>query len=372
MVLSAAQKRQKRAVRAMFDSLGVAALVATIGCGQAQAPKPAETAPPPPADSGLRAYVSDETGGNVVIVDPEVGKVVSTIAVGKRPRGLRLSPDGKVLYVALSGSPIAGPGVDESKLPPPDRAADGIGVVDLASGKVIKTLDSGPDPESFDISPDGKMLYASNEDAATLTVLDLESGKILAKVKVEEEPEGVQVSPDGAEVYVTCEGGSSVFAIDTKTHKVLGRMKTAERPRGIAFSADGKVAYVSAENGSAVAVIDTAARKVTHTIAIAKTDAMPVPPKPMGVVLTPDGKELLVALGRAKAIAGIDTATHAVTRTLEDVGTRIWGISLSKDGKKLYTANGSSGDISVVDIATGKIDRKISVGGSPWGFAVAK
>ena len=58
--------------------------------------------------------------------DPEAGTVVERIAVGKRPRGIRLSRDGKQLLVALSGSPIAGPGVDESKLPPPDRAADGV------------------------------------------------------------------------------------------------------------------------------------------------------------------------------------------------------------------------------------------------------
>ena len=41
--------------------------------------------------------------------------------LGKRPRGIRVSPDRTQLYIALSGSPISPPGVDESKLPPPDR-----------------------------------------------------------------------------------------------------------------------------------------------------------------------------------------------------------------------------------------------------------
>ena len=63
--------------------------------------------------------------------------------MGKRPRGVKLSHDGKLLYVALSGSPRAAPGVDESKLPPPDRAADGVGVVDLATRKLIRTYASG-------------------------------------------------------------------------------------------------------------------------------------------------------------------------------------------------------------------------------------
>ena len=116
--------------------------------GPAPAPPAAPAAPKPPAPGAVRLYVSDETGGNVVVVDPEEGTVVERIAVGKRPRGIRLSRDGKQLLIALSGSPIAGPGVDESKLPPPDRSADGIGVLDLASHKMVRTYDSGQDPES--------------------------------------------------------------------------------------------------------------------------------------------------------------------------------------------------------------------------------
>ena len=82
--------------------------------------------------------------------------------LGKRPRGIHASRDGKTIYVALSGSPIAGPGVDESKLPPPDKSADGIGVFDIASGKLIKTIAAGSDPEEFDLSKDGTVLYTSN------------------------------------------------------------------------------------------------------------------------------------------------------------------------------------------------------------------
>jgi len=50
--------------------------------------------------------------GDLSVVDVATKKVLATIALGKRPRGSALSPDGALLYVALSGSPIAGPGVD--------------------------------------------------------------------------------------------------------------------------------------------------------------------------------------------------------------------------------------------------------------------
>ena len=120
----------------------------------------------PSALRGAELYVSDETGGAVIVIDTATNKVLERIAVGKRPRGIRVSHDGATLLVALSGSPIAGPGVDESKLPPPDRKADGIGVVDLVTRELVRTLQSGQDPEAFDLSPDGKTLYVSNEETA--------------------------------------------------------------------------------------------------------------------------------------------------------------------------------------------------------------
>ena len=143
-----------------------------------------------------RLYVSDETGGNVVIVDPDRQQVVARIAVGKRPRGIQVSPDHSTVYVALSGSPIGGPNVDESKLPPPDRRYDGIGVVDLAAQKLVRTYQSGADPETFALYHDGRMLYVSNEDTGHLSAVDLKSGSLRGTVAVGSEPEGVAVSDD--------------------------------------------------------------------------------------------------------------------------------------------------------------------------------
>src|SRR5204863_4874281 len=125
------------------------------------------------AQAAPLVYVSTEEGGEVIAIDPATAAVAARIPVGKRPRGLKISPDGKHLYVALSGSPRLPPGVDESKAPPADRTADGVGIIDLATHKVVRTLSSGQDPESFDVSKDGKTLYVSNEESAEITILDL-------------------------------------------------------------------------------------------------------------------------------------------------------------------------------------------------------
>ena len=356
----------RRSLFVLFSALAVAA-----GCGGRTSESPS-TASPPPVPSGPRVYVSDEPGGRVAILDPEAGKVVGALAVGKRPRGIRLLADGQQLLVALSGSPIAGPGVDESKLPPGDRKADGIGVVDLRALKVSRILRSGQDPESFALSTDEKTVYVSNEDSAEMSAVDLASGEVRAHVKVGEEPEGVAVRPDGHVVYVTCEGANGVVAIETTSLKEIARVPTGARPRGVVFTSDGAKAFVTAENGGVVTVIDAQVHQPLATIALPRPVGAQVPPRPMGLVLSPDGRTLYVTNGRAKSISVIDVGSLKVTATYEEVGARPWGIGISPDGRTLYTANGSSGDVSIVDAATGKVVRRIPVGGSPWGIAVGR
>lgn len=363
-----------RTLRTIAGITMVSLAFGAVSCSR-EAPAPASTAAPaatptPAPPPGPRLYVSDEIGGAVVIVDPVGGQVVERINVGKRPRGIRVLRDGNTLLVALSGSPIAGPGVDESKLPPADRAADGIGVVDLKTRKIVRVLPSGQDPESFDLSPDEKTLYVSNEETAEMSVLDMSTGALEARVKIGEEPEGVTVRPDGREVWVTCEGDNRVYAVDTATLKVVARIPTGARPRMIVFTRDGKTAFVTNENSASVAVIDTATHKPESKdgVTFPKIEEAQTPPRPMGAVLTPDGQTVLVSLGRASAIATIAVADRKVAGIITGVGARPWGIDVNTDGTRAYTANGPSGDISVIDLASKKVERKVQTGGSPWGL----
>src|SRR6478735_3186981 len=68
-------------------------------------------------------YVSNERSGDVTIIDGATNEVLATVPVGKRPRGIHCSPDGKQVYIALSGSPRMGPGVDRERAQA-DKSAD--------------------------------------------------------------------------------------------------------------------------------------------------------------------------------------------------------------------------------------------------------
>ena len=368
--LSAVMGEILRSLRSLrMTALCTAALVTACGKEQPSLGGRSDTTAEAPASalpSGGLAYVTNEDSQELSVIDTRTDSVVATIPVGTRPRGVRVSRDGKTVYVALSGSPKCPPTMpdEECEKLTADKSKDGIAVVDVATRKVRRVLPGGSDPETFDISQDGATLFVSNEDVNTASIVDISSGKVRATVPVGREPEGVRLQPDGSVVWVTGETDHNLTLLDTQTGKVVGQVGVGKRPRDLAFSPDGKLAYVTSEIDGTVWVIDVPARKATKVIQLPKDS------KPMGVVVSSDGKRVYVANGRGGTVSLIDAATNTVRATVP-VGQRPWGIALSPDESKLYTANGPSNDVTVVDAEKMQVIKKIPAGKIPWGVAVA-
>jgi PQQ-dependent catabolism-associated beta-propeller protein len=296
-------------------------------------------------------YVSSEKDDALTLIDTGTLAVKGTIATCKRARHVQLTPDRK-LMVACTDS----------------NAAD---LIDLATGKSLRRVPLGDEPEAFDISPDGKTVYVSNEDAGEASFIDFASGKVLRTVKVGGEPEGVKLSADGKTLYVTSEVASLVHVIDTATGKLLKNIKAGKRPRRMAFNAGGTELWVTNELDASLSIIDTAKQEVVGTIKFEVKGARAEDISPVGIQMTRDGKRAFVALGRANHVAFVDVASRKVTN-LVLVGKRAWNVALDKAEARLYVVNGLSDDITVVDVAAAKAIKSIPVGRVPYGLVVVE
>ena len=321
--------------------------------------------------------VSNEKSGDLTVINGLDFKVTATIPVGKRPRGVHASPDGKTLYVALSGTPIeAPPKLDASGNPifskghdddeeeaKADKAADGIGVVDMARRSFLRKIPAGSDPEQFALSADGRRLYISNEDVGAASVVNIADSRVEHLIPVSREPEGVGVNPNGGSFYVTCETAGDIFAVDIQTCKVIGHIRVNPRPRSVDFLPDGSRAFIPSESTGEMNVVDSVNHLLLNTVALPKGS------RPMCVKVALDGKKVYVSTGRGGAVCVLDARTLTVLDTIK-VGKRPWGIAISPDGKNLFSANGPSDDVSVVDLAVDKEVARVKAGASPWGVVV--
>src|SRR5689334_340050 len=83
--------------------------------------------------AGPLAFVSNERDGTITVIDTATDRVYSTIKVGGRLRGIRLSPDKQKIWVAISYPSNQSQGEDK------------IAEIDL-NGHVIAKYEAGTDP----------------------------------------------------------------------------------------------------------------------------------------------------------------------------------------------------------------------------------
>jgi len=316
-------------------ALGGAALIGAAGVTR---PAAAET-----------IYVTNEKGNTVSVIDGDKLEVIKTIPVGERPRGFVMSKDYKTLYICASDS-------------------DEIEAIDLDTDNVT-SLVSTPDPERIDISPDGKFLFASNENDNLVSVIDIGAQRVVDQIPVGVEPEGMAVSPDGKFVVNTSETTNMAHVIDIAQKKIIANVLVDPRPRVAMWKKDASQVWVSSEIGGTVSVIDASNFSVLKKISFAVQGLNQEAIQGEGIAFTPDEKTAFVALGPANRVAVVDTQTYEVKDYIL-VGQRVWNITMDSSGARLYSANGLSNDVTVIDVASMQPIKSIPVGEEPWGAAV--
>jgi len=132
-------------------------------------------------------YVADMEADGVFLVDGDSFKQIGFIPTGRGAHGLYPSRDGTRLYVTNRGTHMG------------DVKAHGpgsISVIDFATRKVEKTwsIPGGGSPDMGNVSGDGKYLWVSGRFDRVVYAIDTETGEVKT-VAVGREPHGLAVWP---------------------------------------------------------------------------------------------------------------------------------------------------------------------------------
>jgi YVTN family beta-propeller protein len=177
----------------------------------------------------------------LAIVDLAAG-TSSELTLDMRPNDVGLSRDGRTVYV-LGCKAYCTTGTIE--------------VIDVASQNVTATIDVGPGPYRFALSPDGRRGYSTNLGGPSLSIVDLAGRTVRATLPVGIEPTGLAVAPDGARVYVSSNRTGALTVASGDGEAVLVTVQVPGAARDLVVSPDGRRAYVSTSAPNAVVVLDT-------------------------------------------------------------------------------------------------------------------
>jgi YVTN family beta-propeller protein len=141
---------------------------------------------------------------------------VTHVAVGPKPEGLDVSPDGRELWVGHNDD-------------------GGVSVIDTETNKVKEAFKAGGVPIRIKFTPDGKRVLISSPTTGDLVVFDAATRKELKRFAVGEAAVGIAVSADSRRAFVASMATGKVTAVDLETLAVAGTVQTGQGPDGLAW-----------------------------------------------------------------------------------------------------------------------------------------
>jgi YVTN family beta-propeller protein len=162
------------------------------------------------------------------------------------------------------GPPPGGPGG-----PPPGAPPQGPGP---RLTWEVTNVPAGHGVEGFDVSPDGKEIWAANARDATVTIIDIATKKATQTIAIPVKGANrLKFTPDGKHVLISAlgargAGDSSLVVLDAATHKEVKQLNLGGGAAGILMAPDGSRAYVAVSSADKIAVIDLKTLEVVGEI----------------------------------------------------------------------------------------------------------
>ena len=231
-----------------------------------------------PGDTGNGIAVYSFVDGKVT---PERFIAIEPQAIAHEQRvaiGLQKTPAGTAIPYPAGLALVSAEGHD--RLLVANNLSDNVVLLDLASGRVLKSFDLSTSdlvPSSFPYTcvatRDGRRAWCSLWNASQVAELDVTEGKIVRWIKLKEpddpiapgsHPTAMLLSPDGKSLYVALSNMDIVAVVSTENGVPFTLLRTAVRnqnfagtyPIALAQSADGNHLFVSDASLNAVEVLD--------------------------------------------------------------------------------------------------------------------
>jgi YVTN family beta-propeller protein len=166
---------------------------------------------------GQRGYTANVGPGTVSALDLVARKTLAIIPISRQTQRISLSMDDHWVFTA-------------------DQSAPRLAVIDTSTN-TVKTWIKLP-TVAYGTAPtlDGRWLLITLPDADAVGVLDIHSMKMARTVKVDKMPQEILVRPDGKVAYVSCMASGKIAAINLKTWNVDKLITAGPQADGLAWA----------------------------------------------------------------------------------------------------------------------------------------
>ena len=168
--------------------------------------------------TGHALLASCEFGAKLVVVDLDHERVTRSVQLrgGAMPQDVKLSPDGRVFYVA-------------------DMASNGVWLVGAHRFRRLGFVHTGLGAHGLYPSRDSRRLFVSNRAEGSISVISFRTRRPVRKWRLPGggSPDMGGVSANGRVLWLSGRYDSEVYAISTRTGRLIKRIPVGTGPHGL-------------------------------------------------------------------------------------------------------------------------------------------
>lgn len=291
------------------------------------------------------------------------------------PHGIRVSPDGKALFLTT------GHGIPDGKLWKIEAGPDTVVGTPIYLGRF---------PSTLDVTPDGLYAFVANFnlhgelEPSTVSVVYTPDLVEVTQTVTCTQPHGMRIHPNGLHAYSGCVVDDLVVELDTRTFQVTRRLDVAVAlgaasmsnsqtlpacaPTWTAPVSAGDRIYVACNRGDRILELAYEDLSVRRTITTGRG--------PYNLAVTPDGKTLIATLKQGNAVQFFDLLTGESLGIVSSSGTVTHGVVVSPDNRYAFVSvenvGAQPGKVDIYEIASRKPVASVDVGQQAGGIAFWK
>lgn len=289
------------------------------------------------ASAALYAYVTNEYGSTVSVIDLSTNTVVDTITIGSNPRGIDVDSDRGRAYVGVYGT-------------------HNLTVIDTSTNTIVDNLTLGYTLEEVAVDHATGNILVAGYGGGVVYVVDPDTLTVSHTITVGTNPFGIAIDENLNRAYVSNYGSASISVIDLSTFTVLTTITGTGHPRGIAVYPDRSRVYVANWGGNTVTFINSTTNTVIKNLAVSNYAA--------DVAVDYDTDKIFVTRYISSAVSVISASTETVSTS---ISTGSWprGIGVDADTSTVYALRFGDDIISVINASTNTVTTSISNGDGP-------
>jgi YVTN family beta-propeller protein len=191
----------------------------------------------------------DKIPGHIAIVDLNSGKVLKDITGKPETEGLEFTSDGKKILVT-------------------NESDNSVTIHDTVNGKLLKTVSVakyGERPRGIKVSPDGKSYLVTLELSDKFLVLN-HKFEVIKEIATGKTPYGISYDHTGDRIFVAANNEKALQVFDAKTYSKLKDIPTGKRCWHFTFTPDNKNLLLACGKSEEIIVINATTLSETKRI----------------------------------------------------------------------------------------------------------